>query len=1107
MGAAFGEAMSKNTDWFQALERLNAEIDVLIDEEDYDIACDKVHLTPKAKKLWKACFTNPRCTSEENGDETWEKALSPKLLWPIKKIDSYQLELHVSPKTSILKTDSNPLQKSWAVLFWAKRLRAEIQKRNTDCYLRRLDDLVNYLERNLPLEPTNLAEAQEISETFKLYFYFLMELSAASLDYEQIGYAKRARRLLERLPHLRGKNKFKYFFNMAERWIKFANGLAYRHLGQYHKSSLEFKDIILGYEKELEAMPNGEFYFNNNVLELNLLYYPSIINLAIIYLKMQLTYSCLQTLARLEKYDGMSSFKKKQKKIFSIEALRMLERRDDSTKALQSLMEKLVFSAPPVITKDKIHIPVKPADTIREEALVHRFIELAMNEVMEMAKGVGYKLNASENKFKDWVEDKSERKKVDNDCIIKGIRLVNSVYNALDSLWSWVKDNGMDRTGHDRQMAELLAWSGHIISRWEDGKEKKCAIADSNDLIQEINELKNLAGEKAENLFCRINANTNSRSQNNNSTCQHCSDKIILTRFRDEDFESFTKDIVKFLSKAKESWLKNKINFRDSFVKAIDKRDEVKGESVHISRLTLRNDLQLYEPAEKCSWCMNNNRKNKFKKAFKNLMPCQGENNNKSDDNNDQLKGDDYDQIMKAHEDHFQLHLRESTKHAPDVQVIHFLGLQRWNSISPAEGRSLGGGYILYRTDKDGVVDLCVVIDPGFDFIRNLFHCGFSLSDIDVILLSHSHLDHIRDFESIVHLLEKLKRRRVNVVLSLGTYHRLEHIFKNQEFRRYIEPLIIDIEKDIDVKFFEDLGNTQSGTACSFSFVEESEFYDKKDLLWRFKRPDESLGPNSNPLKIWPTRAYHNDFSGISDSFGFIIHVPTGNQDDYLKFGYTGDTKWVTEKFYKIKPSGPDARAGYRPAEIVTQYKDCDVLLIHIGSLINHRDDQKFSDSDDNGTRLTEEKCQEIIRNGNHPYLPGLIGLLNEFISGDKKESLILLSEFGEELRGTIRTDLVDRLIKVYEQDILPVDVGLDVVYRSEKSNIKSKDQFKFWCVQCRQFHSIKKVDYQHFGTDEALFYLCRTCKKTTSPDRLQERLRHVYEVGRTLRTSDRRND
>jgi len=322
-----------------------------------------------------------------------------------------------------------------------------------------------------------------------------------------------------------------------------------------------------------------------------------------------------------------------------------------------------------------------------------------------------------------------------------------------------------------------------------------------------------------------------------------------------------------------------------------------------------------------------------------------------------------------------------------------------------------------------------------------------------------------------------------------------------------VEPLIIDIEKGIDrIKFFEALGNTQSDKACSFSFVEESEFYGKNDLLWRFIRPGESLDSNINPLKIWPTRAYHDDFSGISDSFGFVIRVPSGTQDDYLEFGYTGDTKWVTEKFYELEQSGADAQAAYRPAEIVTQYRDCDVLLIHVGSLINHRNGQTFSDSDDNGTRLTEEKCQEIIRNENHLYLPGLIGLLNEFMSGDQEGRLILISEFGEELRGRIRTDLVDRLKKVYDRDILPVDVGLDVVCGSKKDNKKSRDRFKFWCVQCGQFHSIKKVDYQHFGTDEALFFLCKTCKKTTSPDRLQERLRHVYEVGRTLRTGDRRN-
>jgi len=769
---------------FRELELLNAEIDILIDEEHYDDIEPKLYISGCFKGLIDRCFADVSCT--KRADKYWKIALS---ISSDKLLRAEILKVK-APRISADHRVEVEIQRGWSSLFWAKLLRARIQQRNTDCYLNRLDDVVGYLERNLPPEPTNLAECQEISDTFKLYFYFLLELSAASLDYEQIGYAKRASRLLQRLPHLsKEQNDCEHFFKMAQCWIKYANGLAYRHLGQYHKSSLEFEDIILSYEEKLEAKQNGDSYFTSNALELNLLYYPSIINLAIIYLQMQLTYSCLQTLARLDKHAGMSRFKGKQKEIYSIQALRMLERRNDSNEKLQSLMKLLVFSDTPFVTKDEIRLPEKPAYRTREEGLVTRFIELAMNEAMDMAKGVGYKHNASENNFKVWVEDKSVQDKVDDDSIIKGIRLVKSAYHALDSLWSWVKDNQMDRAGHDRQMGELLAWSAQIISRWEwkHDKEEKLALADNYELKQEINELRKMASEKVEILFRRIDTETISGSQNNNTTCRHCSDKIILTLFRDEDFESFTKDIVKFLSKAKESWLAKKLAFRDSFLKAIDEREEFKGESVHIQRLTLRNNLQLYKPPENCSWCMNSERKDDFDEAFSNLVPCREEANKKSGQNDDQLNGDDYDQIMKAHEDRFQLHLRESTRHAPDGQAIHFLGLQRWNSISPAEGRSLGGGYLLYRTDKEGVVDLCIAIDPGFDFIRNLFHCGFSLSDIDVILLSHSHLDHIRDFESIVHLLEKLRSRRVNVILSLGTYHRLEHIFTNKEFRRYIE--------------------------------------------------------------------------------------------------------------------------------------------------------------------------------------------------------------------------------------------------------------------------------------------------------------------------------
>ena len=161
---------------------------------------------------------------------------------------------------------------------------------------------------------------------------------------------------------------------------------------------------------------------------------------------------------------------------------------------------------------------------------------------------------------------------------------------------------------------------------------------------------------------------------------------------------------------------------------------------------------------------------------------------------------------------HFLKYLKNPSHHKSSKQAIHFMGLQRWNSSSPAQGRSLGGGYLIYHNDDKGCVDLGIAIDPGFDFIRNLFHAGFSLADIDVVLISHAHLDHIRDFESIITLLLELQnrdknhngensQRKIHVVLTLGGYRRLEYIFESFTLHRFVEPYIIDVEKEIEDNF------------------------------------------------------------------------------------------------------------------------------------------------------------------------------------------------------------------------------------------------------------------------------------------------------------------
>ena len=158
----------------------------------------------------------------------------------------------------------------------------------------------------------------------------------------------------------------------------------------------------------------------------------------------------------------------------------------------------------------------------------------------------------------------------------------------------------------------------------------------------------------------------------------------------------------------------------------------------------------------------------------------------------------------------FLNHLEIESVHFPRCKALHLLGLQRWNSTSPAIGRSLGGGYLIYHTHNKGQVDLGVAVDPGFDFVRNLFHLGFSLSDIDVVLLSHAHLDHIRDFESLVTLCLELNKRhpdkvkrRLHTIMTLGVYRRLSHIFDSTGLREFVEPYILDIEKEITPKFIE----------------------------------------------------------------------------------------------------------------------------------------------------------------------------------------------------------------------------------------------------------------------------------------------------------------
>ena len=1045
---------------FSELEHLNAIIDVLIDNKKCAEIENYLRLSKGAKSFIRRLFENHNCTF--NKDSLWIKAL--KFETPFESV--------VLPGSGVSHKPSD----KWTQLYWAKLLRARIQSKGTDCYFQRLDDVINFLENNLPH-----ADSKDYYTT-KLKMIFLLELSTSALGAEQLGFAERARQLMRYHPKMIEDKSYNFY----DLWARYNIGVAHFHQSQYRAAILEFNKIIYQ-EKRLRSERNQkkelDFFERNEGYRL--LLSPAIMFRAEVQLKLQLAYHALDTLYNLlyshpilKEFMDSDNYMWIQAELIEIQAYQQMGRLVKSWEHIESVCDR--FSDNPIDERYKCNFPIFED---LQRGFEERFLDILIDD----------HLNSLDLYGRVYPHFPTYLLKLNN--------AFSETYFKL------VRYNQKNRQGYYQQLARYLSW---IVQKQKSYKDKALKLYDKRK--EGIEEREGTKLEATDCPFCKPEG-------------------IDLQRLEEYHYDSFAENMQNFYDSFDSE--------RDGKIQKIFKKNKAKLicrliELERTSREDLRiRDLNLRYKLHDVRSKLKNNYDDKALckitgTAFGGFLSCA-----KGDyivRGRDPLLKEDYEHIIGQWKDSFLRQLKLRSTHEQQVNGTFFLGLQRWNSSSPAKGRSSGGGYLLYHTGKNGDVDMAIAIDPGFDFLHNLFHCGFSLYDIDIVLISHAHEDHIHDLESIVLLLlerskKGLKKRRIHAILTLGVYRRLEHIFTNRTLREFIEPYVIDINKEIDRKYWDHLGKEPS-----FRFVRVEE--DDGGYKGKQYTDYEAVNPGANAKEQWdnggtmypkveikPTQAYHDDFSGYSDSFGFKIEVTTAEeQNEKVRFGYTGDTKWVYPEIYDpIKTTKRNEKRIIK--DIAHQYADCDTVVVHLGSLVDmdHESDPPTFDQYKKTCKARmHDKCEKQVRKRNHPYLVGMLRLLatmrsNQNEARDQSIKLILLGEFGEELRGGIRIDLSDRFTRNYKKDggdglvdakmmVFPVDVGITIRLLQKG---ESRFSPKAWCVQCEKFIDVSQANFQHYGTDEALFCVCRTCIKATPLNVLQDRFRRLYEVGRELKTRD----
>jgi ribonuclease BN (tRNA processing enzyme) len=416
----------------------------------------------------------------------------------------------------------------------------------------------------------------------------------------------------------------------------------------------------------------------------------------------------------------------------------------------------------------------------------------------------------------------------------------------------------------------------------------------------------------------------------------------------------------------------------------------------------------------------------------------------------------------------------EREKEGRRTPNIEFISLRRWNSFSPNLGSlaadTVGGGYLLRVWT--GKYYLGIAIDPGYNFLENLFNEGLTIADVDLVAVTHAHPDHTDSITNLLTLVRESKKRvlsnpknTIRFAMSAGVLER---------YQNFLQAEVEFIPEVVMLSWASAPGNAASQSKLAILASPIRGMEDR--LSFELSADPDTLKPLAY---IEAIRAHHDDYTK-KDSIGFRITIPESNRggqhQNKLAVGILGDSRYH-----------PELHKGLR---------DCDVVVLHLGAMLedsSYRGAAEASCIEDRGQlchlhRLTPGGCKEEVKkcaqealykllDKNHLYWTGATKLVCDLLQTRETKGrapLVVLSEFGEELRGGLRADLARRLESHFSDQnrefpgVIPADVGLriDVAKRTVR------------CAVCERYWTWKEMDAIAVRpADEGLSFVCWDCQ------------------------------